>query len=88
MTQEQTVIQREEKRAAETPAYAATMAALKQAEQELPDFYDRFCEGFEAAEGAAAESAARHDESGRILGAALRAQAEQRMALRLLEAED
>ena len=38
MTQEQTVIQREEKRAAETPAYAATMAALKQAEQELPDF--------------------------------------------------
>ena len=38
MTQEQTVIQREEKRAAEPPAYAATMAALKQAEQELPDF--------------------------------------------------
>ena len=38
MTQEQTVIQREGKRAAETPAYAATMAALKQAEQELPDF--------------------------------------------------
>lgn len=38
MTQEQTVIQREEKRAAETPAYTATMAALKQAEQELPDF--------------------------------------------------
>ena len=38
MTQEQTVIQREEKRAAETPAYAATMASLKQAEQELPDF--------------------------------------------------
>ena len=38
MTQEQTVIQREEKRAAETPAYAATMAALKQAEQELQDF--------------------------------------------------
>ena len=58
------------------------------AEQALPDFYDLFCEGFEAAECAAAENAARHSESGQILGAALRAQAEQRMALRLLEAED
>lgn len=37
MTQE-TVIKKEERSAAEAPAYAETMAALKQAEQELPDF--------------------------------------------------
>ena len=37
MTQE-TVIQKEEKSVTEAPAYAGTMAALKQAERELPDF--------------------------------------------------
>lgn len=37
MTQE-TVIKKEERSATEAPAYAETMAALKQAEQELPDF--------------------------------------------------
>ena len=35
---QETVIKKEETSVAETPAYAGTMAALKQAEQELPDF--------------------------------------------------
>ena len=69
-------------------AFRTCDGCTEPAEQALPDFYDLFCEGFEAAECAAAENAARHSESGQILGAALRAQAEQRMALRLLEAED
>ena len=35
---QETVIKKKETSVAETPAYAGTMAALKQAERELPDF--------------------------------------------------